>query len=403
MQFKDIIGQDILKKELPELMQDNRMAHALLFLGKEGNGALSLAIALAQYVVCEKVNGRSAAGSQQPGQSLFGDEPEVPNLQYQNDSCGTCPSCIKAQQLVHPDIHFSYPVVTKKSGTPPLSTDYISEWREFIKSYPYGNLYDWLQFIGAENKQGNITANECNDIIRKLSLKSFESEYKILILWMPEYLGNEGNKLLKLIEEPPPSTLFIFVAENESLILPTILSRCQLIRIPALKTADIEEALVSRNKTAPETARQVASVSEGNYREALQMVQHADEDWQSLLRDWLNAMMKTGPIAQTKWVEEISKLGREKQKQFLRYFNHLLEEAIRLRVIGSDHFLPEKEKDFAARLNKIAGIEQQQAIIEELDKAAYYIERNANAKMLFHALTIKLYHIIRDKIVFLID
>jgi DNA polymerase-3 subunit delta' len=403
MQFKDIIGQDILKKELPELMQDNRMAHALLFLGKEGSGALSLAIALAQYVVCEKVNGRSAAGSQQPGQSLFGDEPEVPNLQYQNDSCGTCPSCIKAQQLVHPDIHFSYPVVTKKSGTPPLSTDYISEWREFIKSYPYGNLYDWLQFIGAENKQGNITANECNDIIRKLSLKSFESEYKILILWMPEYLGNEGNKLLKLIEEPPPSTLFIFVAENESLILPTILSRCQLIRIPALKTADIEEALVSRNKTAPETARQVASVSEGNYREALQMVQHADEDWQSLLRDWLNAMMKTGPIAQTKWVEEISKLGREKQKQFLRYFNHLLEEAIRLRVIGSDHFLPEKEKDFAARLNKIAGIEQQQAIIEELDKAAYYIERNANAKMLFHALTIKLYHIIRDKIVFLID
>ena len=220
---------------------------------------------------------------------------------------------------------------------------------------------------------------------------------------MPEYLGNEGNKLLKLIEEPPPSTLFIFVAENESLVLPTILSRCQLIRIPALKTTDIEEALVSRNKTAPETARQVASVSEGNYREALQMVQHADEDWQSLLRDWLNAIMKTGPIAQTKWVEEISKLGREKQKQFLRYFNHLLEQAIRLRVIGNDHFLPEKEKDFAARLNKIAGIEQQQAIIEELDKAAYYIERNANAKMLFHALTIKLYHIIQDKIVFLTD
>ncbi|MEI9910047.1 MAG: hypothetical protein WDO71_10440 [Bacteroidota bacterium] len=163
---------------------------------------------------------------------------------------------------------------------------------------------------------------------------------------MPEYLGNEGNKLLKLIEEPPPNTLFILAAENESLILPTILSRCQLVKIPALETKDIEEALINRNKTAPDAARQVASVSEGNYREALQAMQHADEDWQSLLRDWLNAMLRTGPIAQTKWVEEISKLGREKQKQFLRYFNHLLEQAVRLRVMTSSHPSPkEKESD----------------------------------------------------------
>src|SRR5204863_4969896 len=244
---------------------------------------------------------------------------------------------------------------------------------EFISKHPYGNAYDWLQFIGAENKQGNITAYECNDIIRKLSLKSFESGFKILVMWMPEYLGNEGNKLLKLIEEPPPNTLFILVAENEWLILPTIVSRCQVIRIPSLETAAIENALVERNKTEAAIARQVASVSEGNYREALQLVQHSDEDWQSLLRDWLNAIMKTGPIAQTKWVEEISKLGREKQKQFLRYFNHLLEQAIRLRamavVAGA---LPEKEQDFATRLNRIAGIEQQEAIIQELDRAAYY-------------------------------
>ena len=182
--------------------------------------------------------------------------------------------------------------------------------------------------------------------------------------------------------------------------------------------SDIEKALIERNKTEAAIARQVASVSEGNYREALQLVQHADEDWQSLLREWLNAIMKTGPIAQTKWVEEISKLGREKQKQFLRYFNHLLEQAIRLSVASSacskekesvpasskfSFSIPDNERDFAQRLNKIAGIEQQQAIIEELDKASYYIERNANAKMLFHALTIKLYHIIQDKIVFLTD
>jgi len=421
MQFKDIIGQSDVKHNLVELVQHNRLSHALLFLGKEGSGVLPLALAFAQYVVCETVNGKSQHNI---GPSLFGDEPHSSLTTHHSpaDSCGTCPACLKAQQFVHPDIHFSYPVVTKKPGTPPISTDYISEWREFVNGYVYGNVYDWLQFIGAENKQGNITANECNDIIRKLNLKSFESEYKILILWMPEYLGNEGNKLLKLIEEPPPNTLFILAAENESLILPTILSRCQLIKIPALETKDVEDALISRNKTAHETARQVASVSEGNYREALQMVQHADEDWQSLLREWLNAMLKTGPIAQTKWVEEISKHGREKQKQFLRYFNHLLEQAVRLRVMtspsnslskgeGESHperlrftaNIPEKERDFAERLNKIAGIEQQKAIIEELDRATYYIERNANAKMLFHALTIKLYHIIRDKIVLLTD
>jgi DNA polymerase-3 subunit delta' len=401
MQFSNVIGQQVLKKELPELMQDNRLAHALLFLGKEGSGALSLALAFAQFVVCEKVS--PPAGGSKAGASLFGEAAPVERTRVM-DACGVCSSCIKAQKFVHPDIHFSYPVVSKKAGTPPISTDYITEWREFISLYPYGNVYDWLQFIGAENKQGNITANECNDIIRQLNLKSFESEYKILLMWMPEYLGNEGNKLLKVIEEPPPNTLFLLVAENESLILQTILSRCQLIKVPPLKTKDIEEALISRNNTEAATARQIASVSEGNYREALQHSRHADEDWQSLLREWLNAVMKTGPIAQTRWVEEISRLGREKQKQFLRYFNHLLEQAIRVRamaVVGGG--LPEKELDFATRLNRIAGIEQQEAIIEELDRAAYYIERNANAKILFHALTIKLYHIIQDKIVFLPD
>jgi DNA polymerase-3 subunit delta' len=422
MQFKEIIGQQEVKRNLVELVQHNRLSHALLFIGKEGVGALPLAIALSQYVVCEQVNRQYSVTNKHAEPSLFGDDPHSPPVtpNSSEDACAVCPACSKAQELVHPDIHFSYPVVTKKPGTPPISTDYISEWREFIKLYPYGNVYDWLQFIGAENKQGNITANECNDILRKLSLKSFESEYKILILWLPEYLGNEGNKLLKLIEEPPPNTLFILVAENESLILPTIVSRCQLIRIPALDTASIEKALVERNKTESKLARQTATVCEGNYREALQLIQHADEDWQSLLRDWLNAIMKTGPIAQTKWVEEISKLGREKQKQFLRYFNHLLEQSIRLRlapsqfapnggkdsVSSASHFsfsIADNERDFAQRLNKIAGIEQQKAIIEELDRAAYYIERNANAKILFHALTIKLYHIIQDKIVFLTD
>lgn len=376
MLFQDVIGQTEIKGHLQEMVQNNRISHALLFLGKEGCGALPLAIAFAQYIVCQQVKANPGA----------------------TDSCGTCPPCVKAKQLMHPDIHFSYPVIPKKPGDKPVSTDYISEWREFIGQYPYGNVYDWLQFIGAENKQGNITAQECNDIMRRLMLKSFESEFKVLILWMPEYLGNEGNKLLKLIEEPPPNTLFILVAENESQILPTILSRTQLVKIPVISTAEMAEALVNRAGITAEQAQQIAPLAEGNYREALQMMRHSDEDWQSLLREWLNAIVKTGPIAQVKWVEEISKQGREKQKQFLRYFNHLLEQAIRTRILENKHLpLPSHEQDFADRLNKIAGFAQQEAIIEELDRASYYIERNANAKMLFHALTIKLYHIISDK------
>jgi DNA polymerase-3 subunit delta' len=392
MPFSNIIGQAGVKQHLAEMVQHNRISHALLFLGKEGSGALPLAIAFAQYIVCERVNGRSASS----GPALFTETPVSVTLP--TDACMECAACQKAAKLVHPDIHFSYPVIPKKSGDKPVSTDYITEWREFIAQLPYGNAYDWLQFIGAENKQGNITASECNDIIRKLSLKSFESEFKILVLWMPEYLGNEGNKLLKLIEEPPPNTLFILVAENESLVLPTILSRTQLVKIPALETPALVDSLVTRAGLNPEQAKQVALVAEGNYREALQLVKHADEDWQSLLREWLNSMLKTGPVAQVKWIEDISKMGRERQKQFLRYFNHLLEQAIRLQAIGEQGLhLPVNEHDFALRLNKIADFSQQEAIIAELDKATYYIERNCNAKMLFHALTIKLYHIIADR------
>lgn len=402
MKFQEIIGQAEIKQQLVELVRHNRLSHALLFLGKEGNGALTLAIALAQFLTCEKANpkSRSLSGSN----SLFGNEPKALEMieTRLSDSCGVCSSCLKAEQLIHPDIHFSYPVVTKKSGSPPVSTDYISEWREFIQTSPYGNVYDWLQLIGAENKQGNITAQECNDIIRKLNLKSFESEYKVLILWMPEYLGNEGNKLLKLMEEPQPNTLFVLVAENESQILSTILSRCQLVKIPMLSETEIQDALVKEKRSDDnKSARQIALLSEGNYREALQLLQHAEGDWQALLREWLNAILKTGPVAQTKWVEEVSRLGREKQKQFLKYFNHLLEHAIRAKSMGKNIYLPENEADFVDRLNRIAGIADQKAIIEELDRACYHIERNANAKILFHALTIKLYHIIQDKIVFL--
>lgn len=380
MLFSQVIGQQEIKARLRSLVEKNRLSHALLLNAPEGAGGLPLALAFAQYIVCEKLS-NVAAGKPFPA-----------------DSCNECPACQKAARLIHPDIHYVFPVVSRKPGDKPLSADYMPEWREFISLYPYGTIFDWLQQINADNKQGNISAHECNEINRILSLKSFESGYKILIMWMPEYLGNEGNKLLKLIEEPPPDTLFILVTENEAQILPTIVSRVQIIRLPRPQVTEIQEALVSRAGVQPEQARQLAAVSEQNYREALRQLQHGQDDWQSLLREWLNAVLRSGPVAQVKWVEEIAKTGREKQKQFLQYFSHLLEQAVRLRMSDAALAdLPESEKDFALRLNKIADLSAQRAIVEEVNKSIYCIERNAHAKMLFHALTIRLYHILANR------
>lgn len=435
MRFNEVIGQIAVKEQLVHMVMQNRLSHALLFLGKEGTGALSLALAFSQYIVCSDA---ATEKDEKNTPDLFEMAEEFVNAPKPgNDSCGICPACLKAAQLIHPDIHYSYPVIPKKPGDKSVSTDYIQEWRNFISKSPYGNIYDWLQFIEADNKQGNIPVYECVDIQKKLSLKSFESRFKILIMWMPEFLGKEGNKLLKLIEEPPPDTIFIFVAEDEKMILPTIISRTQLISIPPLKDTDIEERL-NLTISSQERVHQIASISEGNYRESLKLSATTEDDWQLSLREWLNAIVRSGPAAQVKWIEEISKVGREKQKQFLRYFIHLLEQAIRIRLINPDQLfsvgnaaelshdnrlnppsaqegitfsttltelhinISDSERDFALRLNKMSSLSAQQAIVEELDKAIYYIERNANAKMLFHALSIRLNHIIKDNSVILI-
>ncbi len=376
MLFSAIPGQLSVKDKLVGLVDHNRLSHALLFLGKEGSGSLQMAIAFAQYILCEQKNDK--------------------------DSCGTCPSCKKATSLIHPDIHFSFPTITKAGIDKPVCNDFITDWRSFIAQTPFGNAYDWLQCLGAENKQGNITAHECEDIIRKLNLKSFESGYKILIQWLPEYLGTAGNKLLKLVEEPPEKTLFIFVAEDESKILPTILSRTQLIKINQFEKQEVASWLITTQVVPKEKADKLAAIAQGNLREAFSLLHHADEDWQSLLREWLNAILKNGPASQVKWIEEISKLGREKQKQFLHYFIHLLSVSVHLANTPVSPSVSEEEIDFATRLLKLISTEQIEAIVTELNQSLYHIERNANPKILFMALTIKIYHIIRDKSVILI-
>lgn len=387
------------------MQANNRLSHAILFLGNEGSGALPLAVNFGQYLV--------SAPKSEPAPvvaDLFGGftalPQEVPENKDQNPAAVTLNT--SAQGLVHPDLHFSFPVIARKTGDKPISTEFIKEWRDFYKDQPYGNVFDWLQYIKADNKQGNISADECNDIIRRLSLKAFQASCKVLVMWMPEYLGREGNKLLKLIEEPPPNTIFLLVAENEEKLLPTIISRCQVIRILPLTVMEVEEALISRCNLPPDQARQVALVSDGNYREALQLLQHKQEDWDALLKDWLNASLLRGAndhqrfSLQAKIIDKLAALGRENQKQLLRYFLQLLEQSIRIRVLGAEQLnLPTNEKEFAIKLNKISGISTHQALARELEHAVYYVERNANPKMLFHALTIKLRSIVLDKTVFL--
>jgi len=409
MQFYQVIADNHVKLQLKNLVQNNRLSHALLFLGREGSGALPLSIAFAQYILCEKINPESKNNAV----SLFREE--APSVKINSDdSCGECSSCLKVSQLIHPDLHFSYPALKRDSKHDRvLSRDYITEWREFIRQFPYNNVADWINFIkensksnieNPANKQGNISVFECDDISHNVSLKAFESDYKIVIMWMPEFLGKEGNKLLKLIEEPPPDTLFIFVAENENEILPTILSRTQLVKIPSLSDAGIENALVSKFNLPAEKAAQISAISEGNFREALQLLKNPEENLQAQIRDWLNVILKNNVSSQIKWIDEINKIGREKQKQFLKYFIHLLEQSIRAEFLGDNlGIIPENERDFALRMNKMSSTEAQEAIIKELDNSIFYIERNANAKLLFHALTIRIFHIIKDNSLILVQ
>jgi len=224
MQLATVIGQEKVKQSLTQLVDAARIPHAMLFLGPAGSGKLAMAIALAQYILCEQKAG--------------------------GESCGVCRQCLKASKLVHPDLHFSYPFI----GSKLTSLEYITQWRSAILDNPYLEVNQWLQLIGAENKQGNINKDECLRIIKQLSLKSFESDYKILILWLPEYLQKEGNRLLKLIEEPPEKTIFILVAEAQERILNTILSRCQIVKFNALSDELIINGLVGKKTISEEQA-----------------------------------------------------------------------------------------------------------------------------------------------------
>lgn len=374
MQFKEIVGHQKIKEKLIHTIKENRVSHAQLFLGPEGSGSLALAIAYAQYLSCEN--------------------------KQENDSCGVCPSCLKFKKLVHPDLHFVYPVATSKTiKKDPVSDDYIALWRETIIENPYFNQNKWYEIMEIENKQGIISKNESYEILRKLNLKTFESEYKIMIIWLPEKMNAfSANKLLKFIEEPPEKTLFLLVSENSEQILPTILSRTQLIKIPKIDNDSMRTNLCDNFGLSPDEANDIVHLANGNYFEAQNLINNADEDnynfeqFTTLMR--LSFQRKIIEIVD--WVDEVSRLGREKQKSFLVYAIRLVRENFMLNIQKKEIvYLTKKEYGFSEKFSQFINNDNVSQIYEAFNRAHADISMNAYNKIVFLDLSLKIIKLIK--------
>lgn len=373
MLFADIPGQRAAKEGLLNMWKSNHFPHALMLAGNEGTGGLPMALALARYIFCEN--------------------------KQEYDACGQCPSCSKVQKLEHADLHLSFPTVSPKPGTKAMSKYYMSEFRDFVKQTAFSSTYDWLQFIDAENKQGNITAEECREMIDTLNLRSYEGGAKVHIIWRPEYLGKEGNILLKLIEEPPAETYLILVAEDTEDILATILSRTQMVRLAPIPAADIAAILQKRNLADESKALQIGHMADGSYAEALRLLQHTGNDLFPEVRSWFNALFTNNGLAITKFADQWSKAGREQQKNFLHYIVQLLEQTIRTRYLPQHPpALPPAEAEFVQKLAAMnISLETINSMVKELTDTIYYIERNAHSKTQLHVLSIRLVYIITGR------
>jgi len=369
MQFTEVIGQTNVKHLLRQMVTNDRLPHALLLLGTPGSGHLALGLALAQYVLCDN--------------------------RVLDEACGTCRHCMKMQKLVHPDVHFSFPTV----GAGAVSDSFLVQWRTALLDNPYLEVNEWLQMIGAENKQGNITKEECVQIVKKLSLKTFEAAYKILLMWLPEYLGREGNRLLKMIEEPPEQTLFVLVAEQAELILPTILSRCQTVKVNPLPDEEVVAGLQIRKNVNLEQAEAAAYLANGNFNEALQLLEQEEHDHAQFFLDWLRRCYKGNGVELVRWTEKFAELGREPQKHFLKYGLHFLRELMVLKLtVDGKVRLREKERTAAQNLLPLIELEQLEQMAGLFNDCAYYVERNANGKVLFLDASIQMNQILKRKV-----
>lgn len=371
MQFKNIVGQERIKQQLLASVADNRVSHAQLFLSPEGSGALPLAIAYAQYINCE---------DKQP-----------------EDSCGQCSSCRKYERLIHPDLHFSYPFFA--DGKEDVAKNYLKQWRAMLQQDIYFDSNVWRTYFDAGNKQPNINIAECHDIIKKLSYKAFEAKTKVLIMWLPEYLDTQGNALLKMIEEPPADTLFVLVAQNQEQILSTILSRTQLVKIPKLQDAEIAAALMAKANINEQEAAELSFLADGNLVAAKALLAEADNNNATYFSDWLRDAYSNKVPKMIAFTEKMAGWGRENQKNFIKYGINFLRECS-LMICNAQELvkLPPQAQEVAQKLSQnVLNLPMVEALISELEKAHYHIERNANPKILFLDVSLQLVKIIRFK------
>jgi DNA polymerase-3 subunit delta' len=375
MNFSGVPGQKEIKAKLLRSVKEERVSHAQLFAGPDGCGAMALALAYAKYINCEN------------------------RTDY--DSCGACKSCVKYEKLIHPDLHFVFPVIKGKKATDPVSDNYIEEWREFVKRSPYFTLNNWMDSIEVGNAQGMIFASEASEIIKKLSLKTFESDFKIMIIWLPEKMHQAtANKLLKMIEEPPEKTLFLLVSEEPDKVIPTILSRCQQVKIPSFKSSDIEKYLFDRFKMGSEKAADISRVSNGNITRAIELCENEDSSLANLdrFKSLMRFAWKRDIISLINWSEEISTTGREAQKNFISFSMRILRENLMLsldQLINNLVFLTGEEATFSGNFHPFINQNNIYPLTDEFNLVYSHIESNGNAKIIFLDLALKVIRLIR--------
>ena len=374
MFFKDIIGQKEIKRQLIQSVKDGYIPHARLLSGPEGVGKVAVALAYARYLSCSARN--------------------------ETDACGHCPSCIKYNKLSHPDLHFVFPIVKIDKKKKEICDDYLTEWRTFVLQNPYFSLTSWLNFIDAGNSQGMIYARESDEIIRKLNLKAYESEYKIMIVWLPEKMHEAcSNKLLKMIEEPPSQTVFLLISENPDRVIGTIQSRTQRLSIPPILPEDLGNAL-SAMVTNDSERSNLVHLANGSYLKALEIIETGLETKQNL--DMFKMIMRNAWQSNIKNMkaeaEKFAALGRERQKYFLVYSQNMIRENFLFRLnLPEINYLNAEEADFSVNFSPYVTEKNVEELMEELSLAEKHIESNVNPRMVFFDLSMKIAVLIKKQ------
>lgn len=368
MYFRDVIGQEEIKQRLIRSARSGVVPHAQLFCEPEGAGAFPLALAYARYLNCARPD--------------------------ETDACGKCPSCLKFDELVHPDLHFVFPIVASKEKKKEVCDDYLAEWRAFLQDRPYFNLNTWLGYLDAENKQAIIYAKESDEIIRKLSLKAYEAAYRILLVWLPERMNEAcANKLLKMIEEPPSNTIFLLVSNAPDLIIGTIQSRSQRINIRAIATEAVCHTLASRFGLSKEDAKNVAHIANGNFIKAMEVISLSEEN--KLFLEMFKNIMRNSWARNVKGMKEAAErfasIGREAQKNFLSFAQRMIRENFVYRFREPDlNYMNYDETTFSVKFSPFVNERNVFDLMYELEKAEQHISQNVNAKMVFFDLSLKI-------------